>query len=378
MDSVGAALIRGAVLAVVGATATLWAQPPAGEIRLEVKDPSGAAMEASGRLQSAAARVDLSFRTDSRGARTFSGLPFGRYRLEVSKDGFARQSVLIEVQSGTPVLRTLTMALAAQASKLDVVAATPLPGTDLALDQIPGPVQTATARDVENTGALDLSDLLNKRLNGVHINENQENPFQPDVNYRGYTASPLLGTPEGISVYMDGVRQNQPFGDIVAWDLIPKIAIAEVALIPGSNPLFGLNTLGGAVSIQTKDGRSHPGTSLQLNGGSFGRRAGEFEHGGSNSKGLSWYVAGNLFREDGWRQLSPSEVRQAFGKLGWQRGKTSANLSFAYADNWLTGNGLQDSRFLAQRTRVSTVFPTSLGIVHRLLTSVSFTTLPVT
>ena len=189
--------------------------------------------------------------------------------------------------------------------------------------------------------------MLNQRLSGVHINQNQENPYQPDVNYRGYTASPLLGTPEGISVYMDGVRQNQPFGDIVAWDLIPKIAISEVALMPGSNPLFGLNTLGGAISIDTKDGRSHPGTSLEVSGGSFGRRAGEFEHGGSNSKGLAWYVAGNLFRMKmvgtNFRRL---EVRQAFGKLGWLHGKTSINLSFGYADNWLTGNGLQDTRFL--------------------------------
>ena len=171
------------------------------------------------------------------------------------------------------------------------------------------------------------------------------------MNYRGYTASPLLGTPEGISVYMDGVRQNQPFGDIVAWDLIPKIAISEVALMPGSNPLFGLNTLGGAVSIETKDGHSAPGISLSVNGGSFGRRAGEVEYGGSNSKGLSWYVAGNLFREDGWREHSPSEVRQAFGKLGWMHGKTSISLSFGYADNWLTGNGLQDFRFLEQDYR---------------------------
>ena len=288
--------------------------------------------------------------TDAQGAYTFSNLPTGRYRLEVGKEGFATQSVLVDVRSGASVSRTLTLALAAQAARIDVVAATPLPGTDLAIDQIPAPVQTASARDLERSGALDLSDLLNKRLSGVYINENQENPFQPDVNYRGYTASPLLGTPEGISVYMDGVRQNQPFGDIVAWDLIPKIAISEVALMPGSNPLFGLNTLGGAVSIQTKDGHSQPGTTLQVSGGSFGRRAGEFEHGGSNSKGLNWYVAGNLFREDGWKAsiLASSEVRQAFGKLGWQRGKTFVSLSFAYADNWLTGNGLQDSRFLAQ------------------------------
>ena len=87
----------------------------------------------------------------------------------------------------------------------------------------------------------------------------QGNPFQPDVNYRGYTASPLLGTPQGLSVYMDGVRLNQPFGDVVSWDLIPRLAIASMTLMPGSNPLFGLNTLGGALSIQTKDGTSNPG-----------------------------------------------------------------------------------------------------------------------
>ena len=305
-------------------------------------------MEASGSLQNPATGVARVFRTDSQGTYAFQSLPYGRYRLEVSKSGFASQSKLINVQSGAPVSRIVRMALAPQASKIDVVAPTALPGTDLALDQIPAPVQTASARDLQQSGSLDLADLLNRRLNGIHINENQGNPFQPDINYRGYTASPLLGTPEGISVYVDGVRQNQPFGDVVAWDLIPKIAISEVALMPGSNPLFGLNTLGGAISIQTKDGNSQPGATFELSGGSFGRRAGEFEYGGSNSKGFNWYAAGNLFREDGWRQFSPSEVRQAFGKLGWTHGKTSVALSFGYADNWLTGNGLQDTRSLAR------------------------------
>jgi outer membrane receptor protein involved in Fe transport len=334
--------------AVIEASLSINAQTPVGEIRLAIKDPSGTAMEALGTLQNLGNGVHRAFRTNPQGSYTFPGLPFGRYRLEVSKVGFATQSLRIDVYSTTQISRTITMALAAQTARIDVVAATPLPGTDLPLDEIPAPVQTATARDIAQSGSLDLAALLNRRLNGVHINENQENPFQPDVNYRGYTASPLLGTPEGISVYMDGVRQNQPFGDIVAWDLIPKIAISVVALMPGSNPLFGLNTLGGALTIQTKDGYSQPGVTLQVSGGSFGRRAGELEYGGSNKKGLSWYVAGNLFREDGWRQFSPSEVRQAFGKLGYTHGKTSVAFSFSYADNWLTGNGLQDTRFLAQ------------------------------
>ncbi|HYK59112.1 MAG TPA: TonB-dependent receptor [Bryobacteraceae bacterium] len=324
----------------------LFAQDP-GEIRLEVRDPSGAGMEASGRLVGPAG-IDQTFQTDATGQHTARGLRQGRYRIEISKTGFAPQSITIDLSPAAAITRTITLPVAGEATRVDVVATTPLPGTDLPLEQIPAPVQAATARDLDQSGALELSDFMQQRLEGVHINQNQENPYQPDLNYRGYTASPLLGTPEGISVYMDGVRQNQPFGDIVAWDLIPKVAISEVALMPGSNPLFGLNTLGGAVSVGTKDGRSQPGVTLQVSGGSFGRRAGEFEYGGSNAKGLSWYVAGNLFREDGWRAFSPSEVRQSFGKLGWQHGRTLVSLSFAYADNWLTGNGLQDTRVLAK------------------------------
>ena len=314
---------------------------------LEVKDPSGGAVQASGILKGSV-RPDRVFQTDPQGQFTFSALPAGRYRVKISKAGFATQSVPIDLRNSATVTRTVILELAPQTTRLDVVESTPLPGTNLPLDEIPAPVQTATARDLEQSGALDLSDLLNQRLSGVHINENQENPFQPDLNYRGYTASPLLGTPEGISVYMDGVRQNQPFGDIVAWDLIPKVAISEVALMPGSDPLFGLNTLGGALSIQTKDGDSAPGLALTVSGGSFGRRQGEFEYGGSNSKGLTWYAAGDLFREDGWRQFSPSEVRQGFAKLGWRHESTSLALSFGYSDDWLTGNGLQDFQSLQQ------------------------------
>ena len=101
-----------------------------------------------------------------------------------------------------------------------------------------------------------------------YVNEVQNNPFQPDVSYRGYTASPLLGTPQGLSVYLDGMRLNQPFGDVVSWDLIPRMAIASLTLMPGSNPLFGLNTLGGALALQTKDGKTSPGTAVEARLGS--------------------------------------------------------------------------------------------------------------
>ncbi len=323
------------------------AQHPAGEVRIEVKDPSGAAVSASGKLENLSTGNVRSFHTDTQGAHAFSGLSFGRYRLEVTASGFAAQRVPIDVHSTEPVTQAVTLSLSAQAFRVDVVGATPLAGTDLSAQEIPLPVQAANQRDIANSGALDLSDFLNKRLSGVHVNEMQGNPYQPDINYRGYTASPLLGTPQGVSVYMDGVRLNQPFGDVVSWDLIPRIAISEVSLMPGSNPLFGLNTLGGAISLQTKDGRDRNHTELTLSGGSFGRKVAEFEHGGSNAKGLSWYLAGNLFFEDGWRQDSPSNVRQFFGRLGWQNADTSLGLTVSYANNSLIGNGLQEQRLLA-------------------------------
>jgi outer membrane receptor for Fe3+-dicitrate len=229
-----------------------------------------------------------------------------------------------------------------------VVETAPLPGVELPLEKIPAPVQTATDRDITASGALELSDFLNRRLNGVHVNEAQGNPFQADINYRGYTASPLLGTPQGLSVYMDGVRLNQPFGEVMSWDLFPTVALASMTMMPGSNPLFGLNTLGGALSLQTKSGQSTPGTTVEAIYGSDARRAFEFEHGGRRASGLHWYLAGNLFAEDGWRDDSPSEVYQLFGKLGWQRATDDVALTIAHADNSLAGNGLQEEGFLAR------------------------------
>ncbi len=231
---------------------------------------------------------------------------------------------------------------------VEIIGNTPLPGIGQPRNEIAAPVQTANRRDIERSGALELGEFMNRRLGSVHVNEMQGNPFQIDVNYRGYTASPLLGTPQGLSVYMDGVRMNQPFGDVVSWDLIPRAAIASMTLMPGSNPLFGLSTLGAALSLQTKDGKSDPGTVLQATLGSNARRAVEFEHGGFNDQGLNWYLTGNLFNEDGWREASPSRVRQLFGKLGWQNRDTDLKLTLAHADNDLTGNGLQEQRLLAR------------------------------
>ena len=354
-----------------GATFIFWlalvssAQSPTGEIRLNVRDPFGAQMQVRGKVEELSTRASptlRTFETDSRGSYAITQLPFGHYRVTLSKTAFADGSLVIDVQSSTPVERAVTMKLGAgRGDSVTVIATTPLPGMQVPLDQIAAPIQTAGQAEIADSGALDLPDFLNRRLSGVYLNEIQGNPFQPDVNYRGYTASPLLGTPQGLSVYLDGVRQNQPFGDVVSWDLIPRNAISEITLIPGSNPVFGANTLGGALSIETKDGTRDPGLEVRLTYGSSGRKAVQAEFGGGAASGFHWFFAANAFHESGWRYDSPSDVRQGFGKLGWRGPKTEVALTLAYAYNTLTGNGLQDFRLLAQNYSSVYTVPDTTG-----------------
>ncbi len=242
------------------------------------------------------------------------------------------------------------------APALTVIGTTLLPGLELPRDQIPANVQTLDAAAVREAGGVSLAEAMQRRLAGVNVNETQGNPYQADLNYRGFTASPLLGTPQGLSVFLDGVRVNEGFGDVVHWDLIPRAAIASMTLVPGSNPLYGLNTLGGALAIQTKRGDSHPGTAIEAEAGSFARRSLALEHGGKQDE-LDWFLAAEGMKEDGWRDHSPSDVAQLFGKLGWKRGGTDLALSFARASTDLIGNGLVPESMLSARRRAIFTHP---------------------
>ncbi|MGH8742708.1 MAG: TonB-dependent receptor, partial [Burkholderiales bacterium] len=223
-----------------------------------------------------------------------------------------------------------------EAPTVEVIGTTPLPGLGTPLNQVPSNVQSATGRDIQKQQSLTLSDYANANLGSVNINDTLVNPFQLNVNFRGFTASPLLGTPQGISVFQDGVRINEPFGDLVNWDLIPQSAISSINLIPGSNPLFGLNTLGGALAIHTKSGFEYPGFAIQSYGGSFGRGAAEFEVGG-HGENVDYFVTANVFREEGFREHSNSDVNQFFSKFGWQDEKSDLDLSLTAAKNKLFG-----------------------------------------
>ena len=225
--------------------------------------------------------------------------------------------------------------------KIEVIGTTPLAGVGLPIEQIPSNVQVVKGKELQQQNSLSIADFMNNNLLGVSVNETQNNPYQPDILFRGFTASPLLGTPQGLSVFQDGVRVNEPFGDAVNWDLIPVNAIAGMNLMPGSNPVFGLNTLGGALSVQTKNGRTHQGGGIETSFGSWSRKTVAAEFGGvSTDNSIDYFLAGNYFDEDGWRDHSPTEVKQIFGKLGWQNEASRLELSYTGADNDMIGNGL--------------------------------------
>jgi iron complex outermembrane receptor protein len=219
-----------------------------------------------------------------------------------------------------------------------VVGATPLPGFGIDRDLIPSNVQTMSSDALTRPGGVSTAEQLRWSAASVHVNEATTNGFQPDLQFRGFTASPLLGLPQGLAVYQNGVRLNEPFGDTVNWDLLPGAAVAGIDLMPGSNPLFGLNALGGAVSVRTKTGFSHPGHALSMSSGSFGRHLVEGASGGHRDR-LSYFVAGSALAEDGWRDFSPSRVRQLFADVAYRGAATTLNVNVTSGHNRLIGNG---------------------------------------
>ena len=181
--------------------------------------------------------------------------------------GCASAGALEESSTPAPVL-----------PEVSVIGTTPLPGTRIDADKVPGNVQSVSSADLTQDGTASLIRALGTRLSSVNIDDALADPFQPDILYRGFEASPVLGSPQGLAVYQNGVRINEAFGDTVNWDLIPDIAIDRVDIV-SSSPLYGLNALGGAMTVSMKNGFNFQGADGELSGGSFNQRTGSAQVG---------------------------------------------------------------------------------------------------
>jgi outer membrane receptor protein involved in Fe transport len=226
------------------------------------------------------------------------------------------------------------------AATVEIIGTSPLPGQGVDRNLLPYATQTVRRERLDQAQADNLLDFMNRNLPGVQVNDVQGSPFQGDLTYRGFRASPLLGAAQGLSVYVDGVRVNEPFGDVVNWDLIPEFAVNSLTLVPGANPAFGLNSLGGALSMTTHTGLTAPGLRGEVSFGSFGRKRANLSYGTSNDEGWHSYVAGTVFDENGWRDFSEGRLGNLLAKVGHQDGDTEWDLSLQLGRSRLVGNGL--------------------------------------
>ncbi len=234
-----------------------------------------------------------------------------------------------------------TPATTTKLQRVEIIGTSPLPGQGIDRDLLPYSTQLIKRERIEDAQAGNLVDYLNRRVPGVQVNDIQGSPFQGDLTYRGFRASPLLGAGQGLSVYLDGVRINEPFGDVVNFDLIPEFAVNTISLVPGANPAFGLNSLGGALAYTTHDGRSAPGARAELSGGSFGRKRLDLSY-GRNDEASGWhqFAAFTYFEEDGWRDHSEGDLGQFLAKIGRDNGTTNWSIGLLLGRSDLVGNGL--------------------------------------
>src|SRR5215831_10719762 len=97
---------------------------------------------------------------------------------------------------------------------LNVVATSPI-GGDIERNKVPGTVQTLTSDDFQRLESPIVTDTLFQRIPGVTLSDPNGNSAAQALTYRGFFASPLQGTPQGVAVYMSGIRFNEAFGDTV-------------------------------------------------------------------------------------------------------------------------------------------------------------------
>ena len=234
---------------------------------------------------------------------------------------------------------------------VSVVAASPLVGTGVDRDRVPAKTNVLAPRDIAREGAPDALRALQDQVGGVTLDSASGNPYQPTLLYHGFAASPLQGTPQGLAVYLNGVRFNQPFGDTVNWDLVPDLAIDRIN-VEGSNPVFGLNALGGSLNIQLKNGFSYHGGELVLSGGSFGQAQAQAQYGAQSKDGSqAIYAAGTALHGDGWRQGQASDIYNIFADAGFRGDKAEAHLSVTAANTVLNGPGTSPVELLAAAPR---------------------------
>ena len=215
----------------------------------------------------------------------------------------------------------------------------------------PAHVDTVTSSDLDRAHPTVLPDAL-ERLPGVTLQSEQGTPFQPTLTLRGFVASSVTGLPQGVSVFLDGVRLNEPTVEEVNFDLIPLEAIDRVEIIRGPSVLFGRNTLGGAVNLLSRRGEEVREIIPQVSAGSFGRVDTRFRLGGT-ARPFDYFLSFTRTTEDGYRDFTSAAVNRVFGKLGFERGETDVTVSYQWSQDKLKQAGSLPESALSRDRRAN-------------------------
>jgi iron complex outermembrane recepter protein len=187
---------------------------------------------------------------------------------------------------------------------------------------IPARISTVSGEAIDAWEPRLLADALATQ-SGISFYDDLGSPFKLNLSTRGFNVGPVVGLPPGVSVFLDGVRQNEPDAAEVNFDLLPMEHVQQVELLSGSGSLLGPNSLGGAVNLITRRGNGPLEAEAELSGGSFGSYSGEASIGGVTGGGWDYYVAGGYENEDGWRAATGAENLNGFlnlGRRGSERG----------------------------------------------------------
>src|SRR5258708_2397897 len=230
------------------------------------------------------------------------------------------------------------------APPVELIVTAPADPSGVPRDRVPSNTVFITGEAFEERPGAGIAEVIASRSGSAFVTFPQGSPYQAQFTFRGYGVSSLLGMPQGLSVYLDGVRVNSTFGDGIDWALLPRTALDDATIVPGSNPLFGANTLGGTLVLRTKSGDTSPGVEADAYMGSFGRRGVRFEAGGAFDGRTHAYIGGSVAREDGWRDHSPSDVKEVFAKVGRRGPAGEAGGSLAAANANPNGHRLAPPR----------------------------------
>ena len=180
---------------------------------------------------------------------------------------------------------------------------------------IPARISTVTGQAIDAWEPRILADALGTQT-GVSLYDDLGSPFKLNMSTRGFNVGPVVGLPPGVSVFLDGVRQNEPDAAEVNFDLLPMEHVQRVELLSGSGSLLGPNSLGGAVNLITRRGNGPLEAEAELSGGTYGSYSAEANIGGLSRGRWDYYVAGGYENEDGWREATGAENFNGFLNLG--------------------------------------------------------------